>query len=422
MPEGRGSSLASKRLSLSATSTRSQDHPQWPNPGGRARGNVATLILLQNVLPQAASWTSLAGRGGHAMFVLQWLRGLHELGHDVLFVNWAEREPPAVAQRYLAQVMETWWHPSRTALVVGESFRPLWGAGADQVSKVARRADGLITVAIAGGEQPPSPLADIRPRILVDQDPGYSHLWAQLVGSADKVFGVHDLYFTVGANVGTSRCAVPTFGLRWIPTWNPVALDVWKPEAPVVRDQFTTIADWWGGKYLEFEGRVFGPKREEFLKFLDLPRHSGENIHLALDIPPGDPDIRMLECHGWEVESPALLVSPEGYAGWIGASLGEFSCAKGVYVGTQCGWFSDRSACYLAAGRPVVVQDTGFGHLLPTREGLFAVRNLEEATEAFHAIRRDYPRHSKAARRIAVEHFQAAHVLPRLLAEAGISG
>jgi hypothetical protein len=347
---------------------------------------------------------------------------LHELGHDVLFVNWVEQEPAAAAQRYLARVMETWWHPSRAALVMGESLRPLWGVGADHVSKVARRADALITVAISGRKHPPSVLADIRPRILVDQDPGYSHLWAELVGSADQVFGVHDVYFTVGANVGTPRCAVPTFGLRWIPTWNPVVLDLWRPEAPIVRNQFTTIADWWGGKYLEFEGHVLGPKREEFLRFLDLPRRSGESIHLALDIPPGDPDIQMLEGYGWEVASPALVESPEGYADWIGTSLGEFSCAKGVYVGTQCGWFSDRSACYLAAGRPVVVQDTGFGHLLPAREGLFAVRNVEEATEAFRAIRRDYARHAKAARRIAVEHFHAARVLAPLLAEAGITG
>ena len=115
------------------------------------------------------------------------------------------------------------------------------------------------------------------------------------------------------------------------------------------------------------------------------------------------------------------MASPEGYADWVTGSLGEFSCAKGVYVGTRCGWFSDRSACYLAASRPVVVQETGLADVLPTGEGLFAVRTPEEAAEAFHAIRRDYPRHSQAARRIAVEHFDSAQVLPRLLAEVGIT-
>jgi len=111
----------------------------------------------------------------------------------------------------------------------------------------------------------------------------------------------------------------------------------------------------------------------------------------------------------------------EGYTDWVTGPLGEFSCAQRVYVGTRCGWFSDRSACYLAAGRPVVVQDTGFSDVLPTGEGLFAVRTPEEAAEAFHAIRRDYPHHSKAARRIAVEHFDSVQVLPRLLAKAGIA-
>jgi hypothetical protein len=200
-----------------------------------------------------------------------------------------------------------------------------------------------------------------------------------------------------------------------------VVLDFWRHNTPIVRDHFTTIADWWGQKYLEFEGKVLGPKREEFLKFLDLPQRSGEIITLALDIPPMDTDIERLESHGWRLESPALVVSPEGYTDWIMGSLGEFSCAKGVYVGTHCGWFSDRSACYLAAGRPVVVQDTGFADVLPTGEGLFAVRTPEEAAEAFHAIRLDYPRHSQAARRIAEEYFDSALVLARLLAEVGIT-
>jgi hypothetical protein len=321
---------------------------------------MATLIVVQNVLPRASSWTSSGGRGRHTMFVLQWLRGLHALGHHVLFVNFVEQQPAEwldAAREYFTRVMESWWHPSRAALILGAPFRSLCGVSVEDVNKTAREADALLTLAISGRQEPLSLLADIRPRILVDQDPGYTHLWGQLVGSAEKIFGVHDLYFTVGANIGTPRCALPTFGLHWIPTWNPVILDFWRHEATIVRDQFTTIADWWGQSYLEFEGRILGPKRDEFLKFLDLPRSSGEIINLVLDISPGDPDIQMLERHGWRIESPALVVSPGGYADWVTGSFGEFSCTKGVYVGTRCGWFSDRSACYLAAGRPVVVQE-----------------------------------------------------------------
>jgi hypothetical protein len=358
------------------------------------------------------------------MFVLQWLHGLRALGHRILFVNFVEpqlAEHREAAQEYFAGVMERWWHHSRAALIDADSLRSLWGVSSEGVRQAAREADALITLAISGQREPPSLLADIRPRILVDTDPGYTHLWSQLGGSPEEIFGVHDLYFTVGANVGTPRCALPTFGLQWIPTWNPVVLEFWSHEAPIVRGHFTTIADWWGQAYVEFEGKMLGPKREEFVKFLDLPQISGETITLELDIPPGDADIERLERHGWRIESPALVVSPEGYANWVTGSLGEFSCAKGGYVGTRCGWFSDRSACYLAAGRPVVVQETGFSDVLPTGEGLFAVRTPEEAAEAFQVIRADYAHHSKAARRIAVEHFSSAHILPRLLAQAGIA-
>jgi hypothetical protein len=385
---------------------------------------MATVILLQDILPRAASWTAQAGRGGHTVFVLQWLRGLQALGHRVLFVNHVEgdAERLAGARQRFAQVVDAWWHASRAALIAADPWRSLWGASVESVAAVAREADALITLSISGRPEPPAILADVRPRILVDTDPGYTQLWSQVTGAPEKVFGLHDVYFTVGGNIGTSRCALPTFGVRWIPTRPPVLLDLWKPETPIARDHFTTVADWWGEGYLEFEGRVLGPKREEFLRFLDLPARCGEAIHPVLDIPPGDPDLELLEDHGWKVESPARVVSPEGYVDWVAGSCGEFSCAKGVYVGTRCGWFSDRSACYLAAGRPVVAQETGFSDVLPAGEGLFAVRTLDEAAVAVRAIRRDYRRHARAARQLAVEHFDSARVLTQLLVEAGIGG
>src|SRR5262249_38177037 len=124
--------------------------------------------------------------------------------------------------------------------------------------------------------------------------------------------------------------------------------------------------------------------------------------------------------HGWHIENPKVVSTPAGYRSYIESSLGEFSCAKGGYVGTCCGWFSDRSVCYLAAGRPVILQSTGFEDLLPTGKGLFAVRTVEEAAEAVKVVRRDYASHSAAARAIAQEHFDSDRLLRRLLAEAGI--
>ena len=167
---------------------------------------------------------------------------------------------------------------------------------------------------------------------------------------------------------------------------------------------------------------MLGPKAEEFRKFLDLPALTGEAVEIALSIDPSDPDLDLLRGHGWRVESPDVVTTPELYRDYVAGSAGEFSCVKGGYRGTYCGWFSDRSACYLAAGRPVVLQATGFADLLPTGKGLFSVHSAAEAAEAIRAIRRDYGLHSEAARTIAREHLDSDRVIGALLREAGIGG
>src|SRR5262249_55536837 len=162
----------------------------------------------------------------------------------------------------------------------------------------------------------------------------------------------------------------------------------------VLRDRFTTIADWRGYGYLEFEDQVLGPKAEEFRKFLTLPRLAGERVEICILIDPEDPDVDELTAHGWLLEDTSVVASPALYRDYLAGSVGEFSCTKGGYVGTHSGWFSDRSANYLACGRPVVLQATGFEELLPTGAGLFAVSTPEEAAEAVREVRRDYARHS----------------------------
>jgi hypothetical protein len=144
-------------------------------------------------------------------------------------------------------------------------------------------------------------------------------------------------------------------------------------------------------------------------------------LRFALEITADDPEIPYLESHGWRIESPQLVISdPTSYADYVHSSIGEFSCAKGLYVGTRGGWFSDRSACYLAAGRPVVLQATGFADVLPTGEGLFSVSTVEEAADAIRAIRGEYGRHAAAARELAVEHFASEQVLTYLLKYIGL--
>jgi hypothetical protein len=364
-------------------------------------------------------WDGQVARGGHAMVVLQWLHGLKRLGHDVLLLDYVGlqqlRRRSATLSAFTTLIAE-WWHPAQACLI--HENNSLLGLSISAVQKFARDAAAVIQFGIPGRRQPPALVEKIRPRILLEQDPAYTHLWATGYDPAE-MFGEQDFYFTVGGNVGSPRCSLPTFGLQWKPIWNPVIMSWWTGKT-LVRDRFTTIADWYSQGYLEFDGKVLGPKSVEFRKFINLPQLVGEHLEIALAISSDDPDSADLRKYGWQLESPDVVRTPELYRDYVTGSVGEFSCTKGGYAGTNCGWFSDRSACYLAAGRPVVLQDTGFADLLPTGKGLFSVRTAEEAAEAIRAIRKDYRQHSAAARAIALEHFDSDKILTHMVTAAGI--
>ncbi|HEY7310218.1 MAG TPA: glycosyltransferase [Gemmataceae bacterium] len=377
---------------------------------------MATLIVVEDLAAPAS-----VGRGGLVMYPLQWLHGLERLGHRVVFIEFLRERPGAAVVRYFRATVERWWRPEQSALLLESPLESLYGLGIAEVGKIAGEAAALITLAAHYRRDPYPLLGRIRPRILIEQDPGYTHLWAK-GGDAADVYGEHDLYYTVGGNIGSSRCSLPTLGICWRPIRNPVLLDWWSPPGPIARDRFTTVADWRSYGYLEHDGAVLGPKAEEFRKFLDLPLLTGEPFEIVLNIDPQDPDLALLQSRGWKIEKPEVVCTPEDYRDYVAGSLGEFSCVKGGYAGTRCGWFSDRSACYLAAGRPVVLQSTGFEDLLPTGEGLFAVKTPAEAAEAIRAVRRDYALHSRAAQAIAREHLDADKIARGLLAEAGIGG
>ena len=377
---------------------------------------MAKIIFLQDIV-----WDGTVSRGGQNMFILQWMRGLERLGHEVVFLDFIGTGFEAgrdAMLRAFDQVITRWWHPRQTALVVTPTLETLYGMDSGQITRFADGAAAVVTLSAPFRREPPAPIRNVRPRILFESDPAYTHLWA---GEEDPaaLFGENDLYFTVGANIGTSRCPVPTCGLQWRHAWHPIVLEWW-PRAPLKNDHFTTIADWYHQGYVEFDGRLLGPKAEEFRKFMKLPALAGEELEIVINIPPDDPDIDELEAHGWRLESPDRVRLPEMYRDFVAGSAAEFSCAKGGYAGTRCGWFSDRSECFLAAGRPVVLQSTGFEDLLPTGKGLFSVRTVEEAAEAIRAIRADYPAHSAAARALAREHFDSDKILSRMLSEAGL--
>jgi hypothetical protein len=376
---------------------------------------MAKIIFIADVV-----WDGHVGRGGQVMLVLQWLHGLKMLGHEVLFLNYVgvqHFEQRHTMLPLLRALIDEWWNPMQTCVIHADNS--VFGVEMSAARKFACEAAAVIQFAIPGRRFPPAMVENVRPRILLEQDPAYTHLWATSHDPAE-IFGEHDFCFTVGANIGSTRCQVPTRNLSWRPIWNPVLTRWWAGETMERGSRFTTIADWYSQGYLEFQGKLLGPKSVEFRKFINLPQLAGEPLEIALAISADDPDNAEFRRHGWRLEDPSVVRSPQQYREYVRSSAGEFSCAKGGYAGTNCGWFSDRSACYLASGRPVVLQNTGFADSLPTGKGLFSVNSVEEAAEAIREIRRDYEMHSNAARSIALEHFDSDKVVSRVLRTADI--
>jgi hypothetical protein len=248
----------------------------------------------------------------------------------------------------------------------------------------------------------------------------------------------HDDVVTYGENIGTDVCPVPPLPRLRARTRQPVLLDVWQA-GPPARREFTTVGNWaQAGLDVEFLGDVYRwSKHHEFLKFVDLPRRTAQPIELATNLAPPDsnhmdrhetvPTVglaldtrRRLESNGWRLaDGPAFSTDPWRYRDYVQASRGEFTVARDLNVRLRSGWFSERSACYLASGRPVITQDTGFGTVLPTGEGLFAFTTMDDVLAALETVNADYERHSRAARVIAEDYFRAETVLAGVLRDLG---
>ena len=232
----------------------------------------------------------------------------------------------------------------------------------------------------------------------------------------------HCAFFTWGENYGNADCGVPVSDrFQFIPTRQPIVLDLWEPFHGGPADTFTTIGNWrqpW--RPVTLNGEVYQwSKHLEFLKFIDLPRRCPQPFELALSSLEHE-DRCLLEANGWNVlESLGFTTDLDAYRAYLGQSRGEFTVAKDQNIRLRSGWFSDRSASYLACGRPVVTQETGFSNILPTGEGLFAFSTMEDIEEAIARINADYDRHCRAAAKIAREWFDYRVVLPAILDHIG---
>jgi hypothetical protein len=255
--------------------------------------------------------------------------------------------------------------------------------------------------------------------VFLDIDPGFGQMWKAL-GLYD-VFAGHDRCVSVGMNLGRDGCLVPGLGIEWIPTLPPVELGCW-PAVP--RGEHLTSVATWRGPFgpIAYRGRVYGLRVHEFRRFFELPRRTRTTFRMALEIDPADrADLARLAEHGWGLVDPrSVAADPVAYREFIQGSAAELNVAKGLYVETRGGWFSDRSACYLASGKPVIAQDTGFAETLPAGAGLLAFTTLDEAAAAIEDVLGDYRRHARAAREMAEEHFAADRVIRRLLTRLGM--
>ena len=228
-------------------------------------------------------------------------------------------------------------------------------------------------------------------------------------------------FFTVGLNVGQPEFQIPLRGVEWQTFVPPVALDYWPVQTDTIASKFTTIGQW-RGQTAVWREETYWPKREEFLRLIELPRKTTQPIELALLIHESETeDLMALRSNGWRLVDPhEAAAGTDGFRSYIQRSRAEFSVAKNGYIKTQSGWFSDRTVCYLASGRPVLVQDTGIGKHLPVGCGLLTFSTLEEAVHGIESINADYPRHCAAARKLAEDQFAAPKVLQSILERAGV--
>jgi hypothetical protein len=378
--------------------------------------------------------------------VLHFLEGFRRLGHDVYYIEdtggWAyhplrtnadhEAEDAyeinlQYAVSHVARVMSSHGLQDRWAYRSRLDDRT-FGLSETQVSNAFENADALVN--LTGSTQLLEEHARVPVRIYIETDPVLPQIE---VAQGDRkridLLSAHTHHFSYGENLGAPDCGVPVTRFKYLPMRQPIVLDWWTADAQPgsaandrfkVRPYFTTIAKWrQPGKDINWNGERYSwSKHVEFLKFIDLPRRIGQQFELALawQDEKDQEAIPQLRSHGWRIiDGISLSLDTAPYREYILRSRGEFTVAKEQNIRLRSGWFSDRSACYLAAGKPVVTQDTAFGNILPVGRGLFAFRNMDDILMAIETIDGDYDRHSRAAREIAQEYFATENVLRSLM-------
>lgn len=370
--------------------------------------------------------------GGVTWDYVQYPLGFAEMGHDVYYIEdtclWpiyqaGDGSDCAGNVHHLARVMSAFGLGDRWAYrdVVTDKW---FGMDEARVRDVCAGADVFVNISCSTFMR--DEYRNIPVRALVDSDPMFTQIQCQTgdgftAGSKGlrDLLAAHTHHFTFGENIGQVDCDVPDCGVRWLPTRQPVCVSRWPvTPLPTSGGTYTTLMNWSAGKTLEYGGRSWGQKDVEFRKVMALPQQlPGVPLAVAVGQTAGEPfPAEEAQRHGWRVLDPGVCADDwRAYRTFIEGSLGEFSIAKQTYVAAKTGWFSCRSACYLAAGRPVVVQDTGWTKWLPSGEGLLAFTDVDSAAAALRAVHAEPQRHAAAARAIAEACFDAGRVLGRFI-------
>jgi hypothetical protein len=372
--------------------------------------------------------------GGVAWDYLQYVIGLARLGHDVYYHEdtWSWPYHPVDATYtsrgdYSARYLERFFADYAPELSGRWHYRHLhdtsFGMAATAFDEVARTADLFLNV--SGACMIPDDLSPRCVKVFLDTDPGYNQImlserfpWSENVERWCATVSAHDRYFTYAENIVNDDCLVPRLGLTWKTTRMPIVRDLWRTAAdtpPPVRAPWTTVMTWNAFKgRLIYEGVEYTSKATEFARLMTLPQQV--TVPLRVAVGGVQAPLDALAEAGWQVvDGPGATLTPAQYQDFISGSRGEVSPAKQVYVAMRTGWFSCRSACYLAAGRPVVVQDTAFPATLPVGEGILPFTSPEDAVTAVREAEGHYERHARAARTVAAEYFDSDAVLSALI-------
>jgi hypothetical protein len=358
---------------------------------------------------------------GIAWSFLPWVLGFRQAGWDVWMVEdvplakcidankqKCAPEQSANLAHWNAIVAEFGLQGRATLLFDGQS------PDLPETLRFARDADFFFN--ISGHFRQRDLLAAVRERVYVDTDPAFTQIWAEVYQS-DMNFDAHNIFVSIGRRLGRKDCRAPLAGRTWLPATWPVAMEHFTlPNVDQPGDVWTTFTHWYGYPEVQYEGEWYGNKSEEFAKLVDLPRKTTQKLEIATDLHPEDPAKAQFASAGWRIIEAKPYNTPwQRYRDYLAQSRGEFCVAKNGYVRSRCGWFSDRSVCYLALGRPVILQDTGWTDFYPHGEGLLAYHDEASAVAALETVAKDPVRHARAARAVAEKYCSAPIVINELL-------